>query len=113
MDRQSVSNRTPVLLRFLIKLPFVNATGRWREWGRRMGGYPDAPCTQAAAPGHLLFCKGTLANGLTRRRKTPSPIRSGPRPIKSRALTAVEFASGLSRPSFERISLSPIRRYRP
>jgi hypothetical protein len=37
MDRQSVSNRTPVLLRFLIKLPSVNATGRWREWGRRMG----------------------------------------------------------------------------
>jgi hypothetical protein len=29
-----VQSRTPVLLRFLVRLPSVTATGRWRERGR-------------------------------------------------------------------------------
>ena len=37
MRGQSDHNRTPVLLRFLVKLPSVTATGRWREWGRMRG----------------------------------------------------------------------------
>ena len=31
---ESVQSRTPVLLRFLVRLPSVEARGRWRERGR-------------------------------------------------------------------------------
>ena len=34
MRGQSDHNRTPVLLTFLVRLPSVEATGRWRERGR-------------------------------------------------------------------------------
>jgi hypothetical protein len=30
---QSVQSRTPILLNFLVRLPSVEATGRWRERG--------------------------------------------------------------------------------
>ena len=32
-DMESVQSRTPVLLRFLVELPSVDATGRWKEEG--------------------------------------------------------------------------------
>ena len=50
---RSVHSRTPVLLRFSVRLPSVTATGRWRERGRIVSGegLDPIPRGQACAAG--------------------------------------------------------------
>jgi hypothetical protein len=83
--------RHPVLLRFLVRLPSVTATGRWRERGRM--GEPDPLivelCTAVAADAPARHRRGVFSAGLgcaTARRPCGIQvllIRIGPRPLSS------------------------------